>query len=79
MLVHVNHSDTVEPQEYQVHKVFLRDLFGVQMSVHQPKPAETPPAASALGQIGYVERVGSSEENRFDTAVAADEQSHLAA
>jgi hypothetical protein len=45
--------------------------------MHQAKPAKTPPAAAAFGQVRYVERAGVSNEHRFDDAVAAYEQSYL--
>ena len=75
--VHIDGPYTVKPQEHHVHEVFLGKHFRVKMSVHQPKTAKTPSAAPALGQIGYVERARSSDEHRFDAAVAAYEQSYL--
>ena len=78
VLIHIDGPNTVEPQKHQVHEVVLRKRFRVQMRMHQPHAAKTPPRAAAFGQIGYVQGSGASHQHCFYAAVAAYQQSCLA-
>jgi hypothetical protein len=47
------------------------------MGMHQAKPAQTPPAATAFRKVRYEKRARPSDEYGFNAAVPAYEQSYL--
>jgi len=47
--------------------------------VHQAKPPQTPAPAPVFWNLGNIDGPGISHQNRFDPAVAADEQPQLPA
>jgi len=77
VLIHIDSPDTVEPQKDQVHQVVLGKRFRLQMRMEEAKATQTPPPASAFGQVRYVKRARPSNKHSFDAAVAPYEQSYL--
>lgn len=76
--VHADGGDAVQAQEDQVHEIVLRESLGLQVSVHQAQPPQTPPPSTALGQIRYEQRPGASHQYHLHRTVTSDEKTQLA-
>jgi hypothetical protein len=70
---------TVQPQEDQIHEVILGEGIFLEMRVDQAQTAQTGAALAALGEVGYEERAGATDEHHLDGAVSGEEEPDLAA
>ena len=77
--VHSNGCNTIQPQEDQIHEVFLGEGFFLQMGMNQTQAPQTPAPPTAFGQVRNEERAGTADQNGFDRSIAGQEEPDLAA
>jgi len=77
--VHREHGKTVQPQEEQVHEVFLRDEFRREVGVHQPQAAQATCTAAGAGQFRDEDGPRVAHDDHLDAPLPVDEQTQLSA
>jgi len=79
MIIYANTPYQVEAEQDQIHDVIPGKMSVIQVSVNEPKSSQSSPSLAALRQVGDEHGFRLSNENHFDAAVAAQQQSKLTA
>ncbi|KAF5027955.1 hypothetical protein DSECCO2_664100 [anaerobic digester metagenome] len=75
--VHGQHAEAVQPQEQQVHQVFLRKQVRPQVGVQQTQAAQAARARAGAGQLRNGDGPGVAHQHHGHAALPVDEHGHL--
>jgi hypothetical protein len=70
-------GNAIEPQEDEIHKIFLGKGLTIQVSMDKTKSAQPLSSGPVFRQVGNVERARTADKHGFDCAVPGNEKSYL--